>query len=59
MSNYKAMISDDVGLKVDTSTGKVSTIGRKTGVGLVTRDLIDIDPVTNLITDPAHRAAVA
>lgn len=33
MSNYKAMISDDVGLKVDTSTGKVSTIGRKAGIG--------------------------
>lgn len=59
MSNYKAMISDDVGLKVDSLTGKVYTIGRKVGVGLVTREHIDIDPDTNLITDPVHRAAVA
>lgn len=58
MSNYKAMISDDVGLKVDPLTGKVSTIGRKVGAGLVTREHIDIDPVTNLIADPVHRAAV-
>jgi hypothetical protein len=45
-------------LKVDPLTGKVYTIGRKAGVGLVTHDHVDIDPVTNLITDPVHRAAV-
>jgi hypothetical protein len=45
-------------LKVDPLTGKVYTIGRKLGVGLVTREHIDIDPVTNLITDPVQRAAV-